>query len=49
MIIFICCPALSWVEGEGVLEMRVPRCRGTATAGNHTATTSWGGTGGAGS
>lgn len=46
MIIFFCCPAPCWMEGEGVLEMRVPWCRGTATVGNHTATTSWGGMGG---
>lgn len=32
MIVFICCSALCWVEGEAVLEMRVAQCRGTAVA-----------------
>lgn len=33
MIVFICCSAPCWVEGEAALEMRVAQCRGTAVAG----------------
>lgn len=36
MIILICCQTPCWVEGEGVSEMSVPRCRGRAMVGGGT-------------